>query len=138
MFLGCHLSNLGLIWKMHWSGRVILNCSMAGHWHWNNAGVATSARGVSHPVSQRSFAGIRKEAFLESCPLPAASLQSYTMGWEESPEQDPGPAGMLIRMCWKGQVQGTSVSGLAGRMSRPVQRAHCECLLCFSAVIHGG
>lgn len=55
---------------------------MAGHWCWNNVGVVAGARAVSHHVSQRSFAGIKKEDV--DLPSPCSTLQSHTMGWEES------------------------------------------------------
>lgn len=133
--MGCHLGNLGLIWKMHWSGRVVLSCFMTGHWHWNNVGVATDARGVSHHVSQRSFARIRKED--AELPSPCSSTavlyhETARIAWTWS---------WASRNAGKDVLEGTGSRNFCfqpGRKDVKVStKSWLQCLLCFSTVIHG-
>lgn len=56
---------------------------MADHWYWNNVGVATGARAVSHcvsPLSSQSFAGIRKEDIELPSPCRTTAVLFHGMG----------------------------------------------------------
>lgn len=116
-----------------WRGHT-LSCFTAGHWYpWNNAGIAMSARVVSHRVSQRSFAGRRKEAkysrvvlSLQRCcsPIPLGGEYPGLPGTAgKNALEVMGPRSFCFQPC---------------RKDAPGQHetADFKCLLCFIAVIN--